>query len=282
MANVPGEDNKLEALFVYPDKQLDHDKEYDNIFLWDYYYSEDQQKDKNEDIYKTYYKTSHTYSDYPQQQSGVPYIIGFPGERYYEFDLSGAFKPENTYSDNIARLAAQTVTFASTTGVTINVSDEEATDVTYHNYTFKPTYMKQALAAGTNAYVLSYDGDCYEKVPTSGDAVEVLPFRPYFMQTPGAPGGLRHNARAIVFSREFSQMGGQEEDDITATGQLIVTTKRGKIVVISSLQEAKDIRIVNAAGMTIDNYVIQPGETVETSIHTPGVYIVNKKKLSVR
>ena len=37
------------------------------------------------------------------------------------------------------------------------------------------------------------------------------------------------------------------------------------------------IQLLNGA-----NYVLQPGETVETPVQTNGVYIVNKKKLLVK
>jgi hypothetical protein len=48
------------------------------------------------------------------------------------------------------------------------------------------------------------------------------------------------------------------------------------------------VRIVNLAGMTINAFTIEPGETVETRINNSGVYIVEPsearfiKKLSVK
>ena len=286
ITGVTGDDERLEALFTYPAKQADHDKEYTNTFLWDYYYSESTSKDKNEDIYKEYYSDSHTYEDYPSQQRGTPYLIGFPGKRYYEFDLSGAFEPLNTYSDDIAVLDPQTITFASATGYAVGVSDDELTDVTYNGYNFKPTYMSESIAAGTDTYLLSADGDSYDKVPATGDPIEVLPFRPYFTAVGGGGvKGFKGNARRIVFSNEYSEMFGEEEeeeDDISHRGELIIVGRNGKIVVSSTYQVAKEVRIYSVGGAIIDNYTIQPGETVETAIHTSGVYLVNKKKLSVK
>ena len=40
--------------------------------------------------------------------------------------------------------------------------------------------------------------------------------------------------------------------------------------------------ICNVAGINFTNYVLKPGETVETPIVVDGVYIVNKKKLFVK
>ena len=42
------------------------------------------------------------------------------------------------------------------------------------------------------------------------------------------------------------------------------------------------MRIVNLGGVTIANYVIQPGETIETPVQAHGAYIVNKKKVFVK
>ena len=48
------------------------------------------------------------------------------------------------------------------------------------------------------------------------------------------------------------------------------------------MKEATTIRIVNVGGITLANFVLEPGKTVETPINVPGVYIVNQKKLSIK
>ena len=56
----------------------------------------------------------------------------------------------------------------------------------------------------------------------------------------------------------------------------------------SALTYTTDVRIVNLAGITINSFTIEPGESVETRINNAGVYIVEStdgryiKKLSVR
>ena len=63
---------------------------------------------------------------------------------------------------------------------------------------------------------------------------------------------------------------------------------RHLILVESALTYTTDVRIVNLAGMTINAFTIEPGETIETRINNSGVYIVEPsearfiKKLSVR
>ena len=257
-------------------------KNYTNTFLWDYYYNYRQRKDANSDEYQNYYSTSHDYVGYPLSQAGTPYIVGFPGDYYYEFDLSGSFVPENTYDWPYERtLGRQTITFASKKGVTIAVSDDELNEVKVSNcnYAFQPNYSSRELDG--SAYVLNADGSSYEKVATTTAAI---PFRPYFTS---ATAGSR--TRSIVFGDENSQFGGDEDMNQSHTGQNLIITARGhKIVVESQLRHVTDVRIVTPAGVTLKTFTIQPGEVVETFMINAGIYIVQStdarytKKLAVR
>ena len=105
-------------------------KTYNNHFLWDYYYSKNDRDDRNGDDYKQYYNSDHTFENYPLEQAGNAYLIGFPGKSYYEFDLSGLWTAQNTASPAPAKLDKQTITFVSATGETINVSDTELSNGT--------------------------------------------------------------------------------------------------------------------------------------------------------
>jgi len=172
-------------------------------------------------------------------------------------------------------------------GANIRVSDDELEEAkaaaTKNGYTFVPTYAQQTIEAGTNNYTMSDDGDSYDKVAAVGDDIQVDAFRPYFSAAGGGGvKGYKGLARSIVFSKEASQMSPDEDDDISRTGKLYVLSKTGKIVVTSTLRNAKEVRIVSAAGITVTTFTIQPGETIETPIRMPGVYIVNNKKLSVK
>ena len=288
MTDVPASGTdpaKKVANMTYPAKQSGNDKVYSNTFLWDYYYSFDERLDENTDIYKEYYKnldtSPNTYEDYPLQQAAIPYIVGFPSKFYYEFDLSGTFKPQNT-NTVIDELLPQVITFASPKQQAIGVSDDEMTGVSHNSISFKPTYKKLTFAAGSEVYALAADGASYEKVPATGDAVEVLPFRTYFTPV-SAPAKQWQTVRSIYFSNEQSQLQGQEgPDEPDATGALTISTKKGKIIVSSTLTKERNVRIVTVSGITIDNYTIQPGETIETPINNTGVYIVNRTKVFVR
>ena len=345
ISDVTGADAIREALFTYP-KKTDGafpDKTRTSTFLWDYYYEAQlghNQQDYHKDIYQgKYYSSERLYQDYSLLTVATPYIIGFPGDAYYEFDLSGMFVPTTTDDPNPAKLEQQTITFASNKGITIGISfDELAGGVTKNGYTFKPSYLNEELPAGN--YVMNSDGNAYSVlsdvpesytndggntyteaafaeagtlytnaecteeatswtdgttyykrtsvIPSANETNKVTPsqfaFRPYFTAVTGS-GAKEYKGltRSIIFSKENLEMFHQEEnDDISNTGNLIIKGKDGSIFVTSTLQYAKDITIVTAAGALIDRYTIQPGETRETKVTASGVYLVNRKKLSVK
>ena len=267
-------------------------KPYTNSFLWDYYYEGlgHSQNDYNYDKYQVYYKpkseSTHVvneYNDYPMLTRGMPYLIGFPGQTYYEFDLSGIWEALTTASTKPEHVNNQTITFASEQGTTIHVSDDEMLPVTLDGYTYVPNYLSKPIETG-NTYVLNTDGSSYD---VTTEATTGVPFRPYFQAVSAESGGgakeYKGLARSIVFSRDNSQMYHQEEsDDIGKTGNLLIRGNEGRIFVTSTLQEAKEVVIVTASGALVDRYTIQPGETRETRVTASGVYLVNKKKISMK
>ncbi|MBO4907584.1 MAG: hypothetical protein J5486_11250 [Bacteroidaceae bacterium] len=293
------------ADFNYPTaSSSDFDKTVTNTFLWDYYYEGlgHNQKDLNKDSYQTYYQPNkdgvvNTFLHYPMLTAGSPYIIGFPGATFLEFDLSGSYVASTTANTKPEKLDPQVITFASEEGATIHVSDDETAGVAIDGYTFKPSYMNSEMKeypttpTGGETYEVNYtlneSGNSYNLV-TQASPVKTVAFRPYFEGTFKAPANgvkeYKAETRSIIFNRESSEMIGQEEneDDITNTGRLYISAKEGMVVVHSTLSAPEKVRIVNTAGALIDNYTIQPGETIETSINASGVYVVNKKKLSVK
>ena len=253
-------------------------KTYTNTFLWDYYYEYGMSKDSNSDEYQNYYNEPHDYVGYPLEQPGTPYLIGFPGDYYYEFDLSGSFVPEYTAGWPYERkLDRQTVTFASWSGGRIGVSDDELKEVKVGSYTFLPNYTTKTLA--TPSYVLNGEGSSYDKAETT----TTVPFRPYFTSTAGS------RTRSIIFGDENAQFGGDEDlNPSYASQDLIITAADHKIIVESQLRYVTDVRIVTPAGVTLKTFTIKPTEVIETYMPNRGVYIVQSadarytKKLAVR
>ena len=279
------------ANMLYPalpddESEIMNKKSVTNTYLWDYYYQDTDRKDRNSDIYQKYYSKERTYNDYPLLTASKPYIIGFPGKTYFEFDLSGIFEPLNTYSV-IERLNKQIITFASVNAVTINVSDDEILNAkklaTKNGYTFVPSYMSSSIDAGENAYTLSAAGDSYDKVPATGAATTVDAFRPYFAAVPAAHTKEFKGVRSIRFSNTGTgELNPGNDTDEEENGSLDIFVKGRKIHTVSHLDKDTDIRIVNASGATITTFTLEPGKTVITPITNPGTYIVNKKKVFVK
>ena len=276
---------------------LPRDKNYTNTFLWDYYYNNGSmaQHDANADTYQEYYRTAHTHENYAYAQAATPYIVGFPGPTYYEFDLSGKWTASNTGTPEPEIFDQQVITFASNPGITIGVSDDETGGTTQDGLTFKPSYMNETFKAGTATYTLSADGSSYDKVPAAAAEgqpavadTEVAAFRPYFT---GSPTNARtRGIDQIIFSQHDDSLVQKDNDPGKGEvgGGLSIYAKRKKIVVESSLGYTVDVRIVNVAGITLNAFTIEAGETVETRVNVSGVYIVETtdsrytKKLAVK
>ena len=191
--------------------------------------------------------------------------------------------PEHPLQD-VEALDAQVITFASAAGGSIAKSDTELTagadGSTFGGYAFTPNYLNATIDAG--AYVLSTDGSCYELTDAETQA---LPFRPYFTAAGG--GGAKEykgaKARAITFNRLAASIESEEQTEPAdgLHGQLAIYSTRRRIIVNSGLQEDTDVRIYNTTGALVRTFTIKPGQTVETQV-APGIYIVNKKKISVK
>ena len=288
-------DDVYKAAFNYPEKLEDDSeatkKEVGNTFLWDYYYSKNERKDANMDIYQTYYNSSREYAAYPLLAAAEPYIIGFPGKTYYEFDLSGEFVAQNTAATAPAKLDKQTISFVSELGITIGVSDSELNAVSEDGYSFLPNYMSKKV----DGYLMNADGNSFDKTPEGGLAT--VPFRPYFVKanTNGARAGTRadvqKSVKHIIFDGDDSSFTISDDDpskEEIGTETMIFTTRRHEILVTSYLRKEADVSIYNISGITVTNFTIQPGETVNTYIPVSGVYIVHaaggryQKKLAVK
>jgi len=269
------------------------EKDYTNTFLWDYYYSKDDYRDWNDDRYQQQYYSSdylstlYPVSNYPYALAATPYIVGFPGSRYYEFDLSGTWTPEHRVgNETIASPGKQTVTFASEKGITIHASYDDLKEGDAHNgYSFMPSYLNfSGTQLPSNSYVLNASGSAYEVGGGASAEMQSLAFRPFFAKVSD---GSRPVTR-ITFSNAISSPGDDDCHRPAAAESLTISAKRQKIVVTSNLLAPADVSIVTPAGITLTTFAIAPGETIETRIANAGVYIVQTadrrytKKLAVR
>ena len=282
------------AAFNYP-KAAGDTKNVGNTFLWDYYYSKNgvpnnTGPDKNADIYQTYYNSGRSYEQYPLLAAAKPYIIGFPGQTYYEFDLSGEWTAKNTATPAPDKLDKQTISFVSEPGITIRVSDGELSAVTEDGYGFMPNYMSKKV----EGFLMNAEGGSFDVTPEGGLAS--VPFRPYFVkQTNGTRAGSRADTgklvKHIIFDGDDASFTVSDEDpseEEIGTENMIFTTRRHEILVTSNLRLEADVQIYNISGIMVASFTILPGETISTYVPVSGVYIVRaadgryQKKLAVK
>ena len=260
------------AVFNYPDDTGTEAKTVTNTFLWDYYYQDQtistDRNDANGDKYQQFYNSARTYKKYPLVQKGTPYLVGFPGTMYYEFDLSGNFIAKNTALPAPAQLERQVITFASETGEGVAVSDTELEDGAvgpYSNYYYKPNYLN--IEVSENGYIMAVDGGSYTKVEATTADKRLSAFRSYFQAGKAV-------TRSIRFSNIGSQMGGDDEGDDHLAQYMEFSAKKHAIVVTSHMHNVTDVAIYTVSGLCIGSFDIQPGETIETPVYTSGVYII--------
>ena len=271
--NTGTEANTMEATFVSLAKGENAEtKAYTNHYLWDalHQYLEGGQN--------TYYSVNHTYNGYPLQQQAIPYLIGFPGKTFYEFDLSG----EWTAPKMPTGFERQVVTFASHTGITIRKSDNDTIGVVQDNYTFTPSYLNQELATGD--YVMKSDGSRYVKVPTEGEPTSVLPFRAYFAKTKTKTNS--GDALSIVFTDaegmpdvapDDQQKGADDNEPSTVTegeGGMTFTPGLGTITTKSTLKEARTVLVYGVGGALVKAFDIKPNSTVVINVPSGLVYAI--------
>ncbi len=280
------------------------DLTYSNSFLWDHYYSKNSQLDKNGngDKYHAYYnygsgREPDVYKSYPFAAAAQPYLIGFPSDRYYEFDLSGQFEALTTVADanpvvdpsylRPGQIGIQTITFVSDEyyhsdrDVTIGVSDMDYdTEVTVEggNYRFKPIYQTKELN-GSSTYLLNKETG-KEFNNTDGSKVSTTPFRAYFIAQTGSGAPMRSGTHATALYLGY--LGDQDDlEEVATQSGLIIYTQDMNICVESTLEYPAEVTIMTVAGKALKQFTIQPATKVSVPVNSRGVYIVNRQKIAV-
>ncbi|MBR4594045.1 MAG: hypothetical protein IKO33_05630 [Bacteroidaceae bacterium] len=268
------------GMFKSLDRASSGDKTVSNTFLWDYYYSKNNQDDANGDDYQTYYNNGNRkYSKYPYYAAGTPYLVGWPGSRYYEFDLSGQFIPNNTAPTTPAQLEAQVITFASETGISIDVTDNEyaraIADATNSGYAFVPTYQ---TTVESHAYMMNVEGTKFQQTASA----TTVPFRPYFKAASGNSGGAQRRAGTRASELIIGYNGDSDQlEETMVSHSLRIYTENMSICIESTLEYPADVTIYTVAGKLLKQFTIQPATKVTVPVNNRGVYVVNHRKIAV-
>ena len=275
---VETEDEKTHMIFACPKTGETGKYEVGNAFLYNYYYSKvddngdsywnsefNQSPNGNREQYNhgNYYAGSREYEDYAYLTANVPYIIGFPGVRYYEFDMSGQFAPEHSDPD-ISKLEKQTISYVSGAGANIPVSDDNPLQTTVDGYTYTGAFIGQDI---TNGYVLNNAGSAFDT------ATSVVPFRTYITKTPSA----QPAPKRIHIG--YQQEGASPEKDMLHN--LYIRGGKGTIHLESTLEVETKVTIHTLSGVLVKELYVLPGAKVNVPVQHQGVYIVNRRKVSV-
>lgn len=232
-----------------------------------------------------YYATAHNYPDYLRLAGEVPYIVRFPGARYYEFDLSSAF-----YNDIFGAWEdAQTVTFnaygdnhtgdTSYGAITIPVTKGMATTVG-GKYAHHGTFSAINVSNG-NVYGMNDSGTAFDDASSLST---VTPFRTYM-----SPTATRSNARYdytsvinIAEQNADNIMPDMEEneDDAQTEDHITVRAIGNQRVRIESTMATR-LNVVTVAGQLYRILDVQPGIATYSDFQ-PGLYIFGTTKVIVR
>ncbi|MBQ0046660.1 MAG: hypothetical protein KBT33_03995 [Prevotellaceae bacterium] len=227
-----------------------------------------------------WYLSSHTYPDYLPLTQGTPYIVSFPGYRFYEFDLSSQFYNEMLKKYGSAQAPAQTVTFNATDNVDIPVT--KAIETTANGYVHTGTFL--ATEKSESIYSMNATGTEFDK-----DYANVLPFRTYMTKAPG--GG----AKTRSFADTYIYIGGEttgidtiqpeidspDQDNTEDSGDYLKAYPIGKGRINIESTYSTTLMVYTSAGQLYRVIEVRPGTETYSGFH-PGIYIVGKQKLLIK
>ena len=197
-----------------------------------------------------------------------PYIVSFPGSRYYEFDMTG-----------------QTITFENDANATINVTDDANVTAFSGPWTFISTFANEEPAS--NKYAIEI-GDNGEDMGSKFEKNKpIYAFRAY-MRTGGSHAkamakNFTPDLDAIYISTDIRNIENLNEDENSAdvAGEYLRVYDAGNHTIgVESSYDTK-LTIYNAAGQIARILDVRPG-TSKYSGFASGIYIIGKKKLPVK
>lgn len=281
LTSVERENGVPSAIFQRPDNDAVNGVVYtfSNPFFIDKYGSWLYNKDAN-----PYYAEEHTYPEYPRLAAEKPYIVRFPGERYYEFDLSSTF-----YNELLGEMEeAQTVTFnaygktqadhTSRVAATVPVTKAMQTAVANgyaHNGTFTAVEVSRGMVYGINHQGTAFDD--------ASALSTVMPFRTYMSVT--TDGAMARAAYSHLIN--ISELKGgaispdaMDDEDNAQNDGIIVRPIGGHRVSVES-EVSSRMNVTTAVGLLYRILDIQPGIATYSGFQ-PGLYIFGKTKVMVK
>ncbi len=281
LTSVGNENGKPSAVFQRPNKDTKNgvNYKYSNPFFIDNYGSWLYNKDAN-----PYYAEEHEYAEYPRLAVEKPYIVRFPGERYYEFDLSSAF-----YNKLLGKMEeAQTIAFNAygktqddhTSYGTITVPVTKTMQTTVKDgYAHSGTFAAMEVSEG-KVYGINNGGTAFDDASALST---VMPFRTYMSVT--TDGAMPNPAYSHLIN--ISELKGgtispdaMDDEDNAKNDGIIVRPIGGQRVRVESTVRTR-MNVVTAVGQLYRILDVQPGIATYSGFQ-PGLYIFGKTKVIVK
>ena len=230
----------------------------------------------------SYYAKDHEYQDYIPLTAGVPYIIRFPGERYYEFDLSSKF-----YNSILNKKEdPQTITFhayANTEpqnrAIVIPITADMKT--VSDGYAHRGTFAAKEVANG-GIYALNTEGTAFSNTATSQT---VMPFRTYLTTESTNAGARSSEVPSVIRISETTGIDRIEPEingnDDTPAGESLFIRPIGAHRVRIESTYSTQLQIFSTTGQLYRILDVRPG-TATYSGFPDGIYIFGNRKIMVK
>ena len=257
----------------------------------------------------SYYTESHDYNDYLPLTANVPYIVRFPGKRYYEFDLSSAFYNEIMSKNE----SAQTITFhaygkeydgnfdGEKQAIVIPISEAAKMSTTKNSYVHQGIFTAKKVA--NDVYGMNADGSAFVQEAaasagsTSAASAQVLPFRTYMSAAAQTSANGRAAKGSNLQSRAASddgiiriaEQGNKDEirpelgvkDSDEASNDYLTVRPIGSHRVSIESTIATELKVYTTTGQLYRILDVQPG-TATYSGFNPAIYIFGNVKVMVK
>ena len=232
----------------------------------------------------SYYANNHEYKDYIPLAAGVPYIVRFPGEYYYEFDLSSKF-----YNSLLNKKKdPQTITFHAyglaseepqKKAIVIPITADMKT--VSNGYAHRGTFAAKEVANG-GIYAINTEGTAFCNTATSQT---IMPFRTYLTKESANAGARSSAVPSVIRISETTGIDRIEPEingnDDTPAGESLYIRPIGAHHVRIESTYATQLQVFSTTGQLYRILDVRPG-TATYSGFPDGIYIFGKAKVLVK
>lgn len=232
-----------------------------------------------------YYSTQQEYKNYQLLTKGIPYLVRFPGYRYYEFDLSSKFY-NNILNTNES---SQTVTFhafgnenetePADKAIVIPITQAMTTQHNgyYHVGSFAATKVANGTIYGMNAVGTAFDD--------ASTLQTLMPFRTYMTTLMTNARTRSTDAPSVIRIAETTGIEKIESDvngnDDTPAGESLFIRPIGAHRVRIESTYSTQLQVFSTTGQLYRILDVRPG-TATYSGFPDGIYIFGNRKIMVK